>query len=105
MKTNFGYKLSFFFLIPDLREERESGGISVVEKVLVETDSGHENGLFWCQWVSFDGESLFKVFLFPLNFPKKVDQNSKGIFVPSLLWIFKSIFGLSEAMNMVEKRF
>jgi hypothetical protein len=49
MKTNFGYKLSFFFLIPDLREERESGGISVVEKVLVETDSGHENGLFWCQ--------------------------------------------------------
>jgi hypothetical protein len=45
------------------------------------------------------------VFLFPLNFPKKVDQNSKGIFVPSLLWIFKSIFGLSEAMNMVEKRF
>jgi hypothetical protein len=35
MKTNFGYKLCFFFfyfLVPYLREERESGGISAVEK-------------------------------------------------------------------------
>jgi len=93
-KVNLGPKLYFpFFLVHCLREERENGRISIVER------KGHhlhrstpQKKVILLLLSFFRRWEFILCVLFPLNLPYMVDPSPQIILVLGWLWVFKHFF-------------